>query len=189
MQIAVIVGSVRPGRVGPKIAEWFLSQASAGGGADFDLVDLGDHALPRDDGDANGGANALPAPDALAARLARADGFVVVTPEYNHSYPAALKETIDRYTAEWRAKPVAFVSYGGVSGGLRSVEHLRNVFAELHAVTVRTSVTVPEVWRYAGGSGAFAAPPPTSSIPKMLAELHWWAKSLRAARAKTPYPA
>ena len=97
--------------------------------------------------------------DALRIRLAEADGFVVVTPEYNRSYPASLKKAIDQYNVEWRAKPVAFVSYGGISGGLRAVEHLRNVFAELHAVTVRTAVCVSELWKHFDHTGAFSLLP------------------------------
>ena len=79
----------------------------------------------------------------LQQRLGQADAFVIVTPEYNHGYPAPLKALIDSSGAEWHAKPVAFVSYGGVSGGLRAVEQLRLVFAELHAVTIRDSVSFP----------------------------------------------
>ena len=74
-------------------------------------------------------------------RIGRADGFVVVTPEYNHAYPAGLKHAIDLPRDEWRQKPVAFVSYGGLAGGLRAVEQLRLVFAELHATTVRDTVS------------------------------------------------
>ncbi len=72
--------------------------------------------------------------------MAEADAFLVVTPEYNHGYPAALKELIDSVYEPWHAKPVAFVSYGGASGGIRAVEQLRQVFAELHAVTLRDGV-------------------------------------------------
>ncbi len=74
---------------------------------------------------------------AFRERIDRADAFVVVTPEYNHAYPAVLKFMIDCAYAEWQAKPVAFVSYGGISGGLRAVEQLRLVFAELHADAAR----------------------------------------------------
>jgi hypothetical protein len=81
-----------------------------------------------------------------------ADAFVVVTPEYNHSYPASLKHAIDMAHGEWNTKPVAFVSYGGISGGLRAVEALRLVFAELHATTIRDTVS------FHGGAGSPARP-------------------------------
>ena len=79
-------------------------------------------------------------------RVGRADAFVVITPEYNHSYPAALKQFIDLIKAEWQAKPASFVSYGGMSGGLRVVEHLRNVFTEMHTVTIRDIVSFHNPW-------------------------------------------
>jgi NAD(P)H-dependent FMN reductase len=83
---------------------------------------------------------------AITPRLAAADAFVVVTPEYNHSCPAPLKTLIDWHTQEWRAKLVGFVSHGGLAGGLRAVEHLRQVVAELHAVTVRHTVSLHVAW-------------------------------------------
>ena len=94
----------------------------------------------------------------LQQALGLADAFVVVTPEYNHGYPAPLKELIDSVNAEWQAKPVAFVSYGGVSGGLRAVEQLRLVFAELHAVTIRDSVSFPGAWEQFDESGVLRNP-------------------------------
>ncbi len=78
-----------------------------------------------------------PSPSALS----EADAFIVVTPEYNHSFTASLKFVLDLVYEPWQGKPVAFVSYGGISGGLRAVEQLRLVFAELHAVTVRDTVS------------------------------------------------
>lgn len=87
----------------------------------LDVIDLADTRVPSAE---------------LADRIGAADAFVVVTPEYNHSYPGPL-HAIDSVGEQWRAKPVGFVSYGGVSGGLRAVEPLRVVFAELHAVTIR----------------------------------------------------
>ncbi len=81
-----------------------------------------------------------------AQRFAAADAFVIVTPEYNHSFPTPLKTAIDWHSTQWHAKPVSFVSYGGASGGLRAVEHLRQAFAEVHAVTVRNSISFHGVW-------------------------------------------
>jgi len=84
--------------------------------------------------------------DKFARRIAAADGIAIVTPEYNHSYPGPLKMAIDSIGKPWRAKPVALVSYGGKSGGLRSVEPLRVVFAEVHAMTIRDTVSFHGVW-------------------------------------------
>ncbi|HTG15898.1 MAG TPA: NAD(P)H-dependent oxidoreductase, partial [Blastocatellia bacterium] len=127
-----------------------------------------------------------PALHPLFELIGEADGFLVVTPEYNHSYPAALKLVIDAVKEQWQAKPVAFVSYGGVSGGLRAVEHLRQVFAELHAVSVRETVSFSNVWEQFSGNAKPVASA-SRSIARMLARLKWWASALRTARAATPF--
>jgi NAD(P)H-dependent FMN reductase len=122
------------------------------------------------------------------ARIAEADAFVVVTPEYNHGYAAPLKSLIDSVVAEWQAKPVAFVSYGGASGGLRAVEQLRLVFAELHAVTMRDAVSFASAWEQFDGAGALREPDRAEqSMATMLGRLRWWATALRDARKVTPY--
>src|SRR5689334_20020364 len=140
LRLAVIVGSTRDGRFGPVVASWFAGLARQREDLAVSVVDLADTPLPAH-------LSGRPTPEdaallaALTPKLAEADAFVVVTPEYNHSYPAPLKNAIDWHFTQWQAKPVGFVSYGGVSGGLRAVEHLRQVFAELHAVTVRDTVS------------------------------------------------
>ena len=117
------------------------------------------------------------------ARIDRADAFIVVTPEYNHSYPAALKHAIDLAHGEWRRKAVGFVSYGGVSGGLRAVEHLRGVFAELHATTVRETVSFHGPWN---GFGEHDHPSDPASarqaVTVMVDDLVWWGRALRSGR-------
>jgi NAD(P)H-dependent FMN reductase len=124
----------------------------------------------------------------LQQRLEQADAFVIVTPEYNHGYPAPLKALIDSSGAQWSAKPVAFVSYGGVSGGLRAVEQLRLVFAELHAVTIRDSVSFPGAWEQFDESGALRNPERSQrGMETLLARLNWWAVALRSARSTSPY--
>ncbi len=89
----------------------------------------------------------------LEEKIAEADAFIIVTPEYNHGYTAALKELIDSCYEPWHAKPVGFISYGGVSGGLRAVEQLRQVFAELHTVTIRDTVSFSNVWAQFDAAG------------------------------------
>jgi NAD(P)H-dependent FMN reductase len=99
-----------------------------------------------------------------------------------------LKALIDSAGAEWQAKPVAFVSYGGISGGLRAVEQLRLVFAELHAVTVRDSVSFPSAWEQFDELGALTNPERADkSMETLLARLNWWAVALREARSNAPY--
>ncbi|GGM70088.1 FMN reductase [Longimycelium tulufanense] len=190
MRLAVIIGSVRQNRFGLTVGKWFASEARQFGEFDVDVIDVADVKLPMrmpDFGQEPGPEEAAVLAE-VTPRLAEADAFVVVTPEYNHSFPAALKNLIDWRYMEWRAKPVGFVSYGGIAGGLRAVEQLRLVFAELHAVTVRDTVS------FHGGANLFES----DGVPKdpegcgtaakvMLNHLLWWASALREARAKHPY--
>ncbi|WP_433257729.1 NADPH-dependent FMN reductase [Streptosporangium sp. CA-135522] len=138
MRLAIIIGSVRQGRFGPTAAGWFAARACRHPDIEVDVIDLAEAWLPMVLPEAGG--PVPPAVQNLAPWLAAADAFVIVTPEYNHSFPASLKNAIDWYRDEWRAKPVAFVSYGEASGGLRAVAQLRPVFAALEAVDVEETV-------------------------------------------------
>ncbi len=172
-EIAVIIASVRKDRVGPAVAHWFLQQTSA----DIDVIDLAELDLPDDLG---GGGDA----GAFTERIERADAVVVITPEYNRGYPGALKTAIDTVISQWAAKPVGFVSYGGISGGLRSVEQLRVVFAELHMVTVQAAVSFPHVWDCLDEDGTLHPSPHAASAARtMLGQLEWWSTALRQARS------
>ncbi len=124
----------------------------------------------------------------VSPKLARADAFIVLTPEYNHSFPAGLKNLIDWHYAEWRAKPVALISYGGLAGGLRAAEHLRQVFAELHAVTVRDTVSFHNAGASFDDSGRLKDPSaPDAAAKTMLDQLEWWGTALREAKERRPY--
>lgn len=191
LNLAVIVGSTRGGRFGPTVAAWFAAEAGRRPGLGLDVVDLAETALPEVLLADGAGPSEVPEPvRRLGERLDRADAFVIVTPEYNRSFPASLKTAIDWYVDEWQAKPVGFVSYGGISGGLRAVEHLRQVFAELHAVTVRNTVSFhccrdrfDDHGRPIDAAGCRAA------AESLLDQLTWWARALRDARAERPYAA
>jgi NAD(P)H-dependent FMN reductase len=181
LKLALIYGSVREGRLCDKVAAWVKSEIESDPAFEISILDPRTFYQPLVSGAAT---------DAVMGRMrsliADADAFLVVTPEYNHSYPAALKLVIDAVHEQWHAKPVAFVSYGGVSGGLRAVEHLRQVFAELHAVSVRDTVSFSNVWeQFAGNAKPVASA--HRSIAAMLARLKWWATALRTARAATPF--
>ncbi|NIH87559.1 NADPH-dependent FMN reductase [Amycolatopsis granulosa] len=183
LDVAVIVGSTREGRFGPVVAQWFAEQASTHGGYRVDVIDLAEANLPA----ALSGRMTAEV-RAISERLERADAFVVVTPEYNHSYPASLKTLLDWHGTQWRAKPVAFVSYGGLSGGLRAVEHLRPVFAELHATTIRETVSFHGVWGQFDDQGELVSPDAATAAAKtLLDQLSWWAHALRDARRVRPY--
>ena len=186
LRLAVIIGSVRDGRFGPTVADWFVEQAKVHGEFALDLVDLVDSPLQvamRMGSDSEAAAS----PNTVSPALAAADAFVVVTPEYNHSFPASLKAAIDWHHGEWHAKPVGFVSYGGMSGGLRAVEHLRQVFAELHAMTVRDTVSFHNPWSDFGEQDSPSTGEVELAAKRMLDQLVWWADALREARSEQPY--
>jgi NAD(P)H-dependent FMN reductase len=186
LRVAVIIGSTRTGRFGPVAANWIAAEAGKRGDLDVDVIDLAKAWLPDVLGD--GG----PPPQAvadLAPWLASADAFIMVTPEYNHSFPASLKNAIDWYVEEWKAKPIGFVSYGAIAGGLRSVAHLRELLPSMHAVTVRDSVSFHDYWEQWDDEGQPRDPEGCGAAAKlMLDQLSWWGHLLRDAREARPYP-
>ncbi|MGW7076152.1 NADPH-dependent FMN reductase [Streptomyces sp. NPDC054866] len=187
LRVAVIIGSNREGRFGPVVADWLLDRIRGRADFEVDVIDLAETHLPT-------ALSYNPSPETLAElgkvtpKLADADAFVVLTPEYNHSYPASLKNLIDWHGPEWQAKPLAFVSYGGLSGGLRAVEHLRPVFAELHTMTIRDTVSFHNAGALFADDGTHKDPTAANAAAKsMLDQLHWWAWALRSAKASRPY--
>lgn len=183
LSLAIIIGSNREGRLGGKIGAWAQRIALSNGGFEIDVIDVAQLALPHDYPDE---------PNAplieLRSRIDAADAFVVVTPEYNHSFPAPLKHLIDQAYDEWRAKVVAFVSYGGVSGGLRAVEALRLVFAELQAVTMRDGVCFPSAWNTFDVEAAVDLSRHEKAAGIMFAQLAWWSTALKRARLALSEP-
>ncbi|MBF8185116.1 NAD(P)H-dependent oxidoreductase [Nonomuraea sp. K274] len=192
MKLAVITGSVREARFGPTVTRWFAERASLHGLFDLDVIDLAEAPLPA----------VLPATpeeliavdrrsedlQRLAGRLAAADAFAVVTPEYNHSFPASLKNAIDWHVTQWQAKPVALISYGGFGGGLRAAEHLRQVFGELHAVPIRNWISFDNHWTRFDADGRLIDSEEADGAAKaLLDQLGWWSRALRDARLATPY--
>jgi NAD(P)H-dependent FMN reductase len=191
-RLAVLIGSVREGRFGPVVATWVAQRARDHGAFDVDVVDLADVelplALPAEPPKFAGAAYPRPAGMAdLTARLDAADAFVIVTPEYNHSYPASLKTAIDWHFTQWTAKPVAFVSYGGTAGGRHAVLHLESVFTELHAITIRDGLAFPNYF-VNFEDGQPIDPQASDNAKAMLEQLAWWATALGKARAEAPYP-
>ncbi|MFE7795742.1 NADPH-dependent FMN reductase [Streptomyces sp. NPDC057460] len=192
-RLVVIVGSVREGRFGPVVASWVAEQAGMHGGFDVDVIDLAEIDIPLSLPAASPkiAGDGYPRPAGMAAltsALEGADAFIVVTPEYNHSYPASLKAAIDWHFTQWTAKPVAFVSYGGAAGGRHAVLHLENVLTELHAVTVRDGLAFPKYFT-AWQDGRPLDSEAPGYAKTMLDQLAWWAGALRSAREAAPYPA
>lgn len=177
LRIAVIIGSTREGRVGAAVGEWAAARVRQHDDVRAHVLDLADFAFP-----ASYPEHATEQMATFTSEIARADGFVVVTPEYNRSYPASLKQAIDYAYDEWQAKPVGFVSYGHRSGGMYAVEHLRCVFTELHTVTMRTSVSFNLL-----DDRPLEADGAVQTARTMLDQLSWWATALRVARTARPY--
>jgi NAD(P)H-dependent FMN reductase len=185
-RILVIIGSTRQNRFGETVATWFMSRAEERTDLTFSVVDLRDWKLQYYD-------RPLPATrgeydeeaQRWAAVVGPADGFVIVTPEYSHGYPAVLKSALDAVYNEWVRKPVAFVSFGGWSGGARAVEQLRQVAIELQMAPIRASVVMQFAQRLFV-DGALQNPDLFNTAAGMLLDdLAWWANALRAARATT----
>jgi NAD(P)H-dependent FMN reductase len=142
LKIAIIVGSTRPGRNGKAVADWVLGKAASRTGADYELIDLVDFPLPHlDEGiPPSVGQYAGEHTKAWAVKIGAYDGFIFVTPEYNHSTSGVLKNAIDYLYAEWNNKAAAFVSYGSL-GGARAIEHLRAICSELQIAHVRQQLS------------------------------------------------
>ncbi|MFC8074091.1 NADPH-dependent FMN reductase [Streptomyces sp. NPDC057307] len=185
LRVAVIIGSTREGRLGDAIGRWFVERAAKRDDLAVSVVDLADFDFPARYPDQV----TEPMAD-FTAEVDRAEAFVVVTPEYNRSFPASLKQAVDFAYDEWRTKPVAFVSYGHGSGGLYAVEALRPVFTELHTVTLRNGVSINLY--DCGGDDVLDADAVTKEqrdreAGVLLDQLGWWGLALREARAARPY--
>ncbi|WP_455358515.1 NADPH-dependent FMN reductase [Streptomyces sp. SYSU K21746] len=174
LRVAVIIGSTRQGRVGDSVGRWFTEQARERDDLDLTVIDLADFDFPE-----RYPQEATAQMARFAAEIDRAEAFVVVTPEYNRSFPASLKQAIDFAYDEWQAKPVGFVSYGYGSQGLYAVEQLRCVFTELHTVTMRDGVSLNLAEDRVEDRGR--------AVTSLLDQLGWWGLALREARAVRPY--
>jgi NAD(P)H-dependent FMN reductase len=189
LKIGVIIGATRDARFGAVPAKWILDLAKADANIDAELVDLKDFDLPLFNEVASNAWVPSSDPRAVAwqKKVGQYDGYIIVTPEYNHSIPASLKNAFDQAYVEWTHKPVGFVGYG-MMGAARAVEHARGIVAELHMVSTRNSVHI------AGGEfvkvhpGMGKQPFETiidvikPSALEMLKDLVWWGKATKAAR-------
>ena len=158
-QLQVILASTRPGRVGAPVARWFLEHAKAHTGFETELVDLAEWNLPFLDERQHPklGLYEHDHTRRWSEKIGSADAFVFVTPEYNYGYTAPLKNAIDYLAAEWKDKPVGFVSYGGIAGGTRAVQMLKQVVTTLRMVPVFEAVNIPFVQTLLDSQGEFAA--------------------------------
>ncbi|GAA1618897.1 NADPH-dependent FMN reductase [Actinoplanes couchii] len=182
-RIAIIVGSVRPGRQGRAVADWVFAQAGQRTDATFEIVDLADHPLPHLDEPvpAAGGHYAHQHTRDWSRVVDGFDGYVFVTPEYNHSTTGVLKNAIDFLYAEWNNKAAAFVGYG-VVGAARAVEHLRLIAAELQLATVRSQVALSFHQDFEEFTTLRPAPFQVEALGATLDELVAWSGALAVLR-------
>ncbi|MCW2794993.1 NAD(P)H-dependent oxidoreductase [Nocardioides sp.] len=183
-RIGIILGSTRPGRNGEAVAKWVLDIASRRSDAEFELVDLVDYPLPHLD-------EALPPSmgqyqnahtQQWAAKIGSFDGFIMVTPEYNHSTSGVLKNAIDYLFTEWNHKAVGFVSYGSV-GGARAAEHLRLVAGELKMADVRSQVALSLFTEFVNFSEFAPGEHQVVSLNTLIDEVLEWSGALSSLRA------
>lgn len=182
-KLMIVIGSTRPGRTGPAVASWIAGHARRHGGFNVEVVDLAELNLPLLDEPHHPRLRQYTRTHTRrwSALVEAADAFIFVTPEYNYGMPAALKNAIDYLHHEWQYKPVAFVSYGGVSAGTRAVQQLKQVVTTLKLFPLTEAVSIPFVSQFIGNGGEIQ-PNETmeSAAGAMLDEL------LRIARALHP---
>jgi NAD(P)H-dependent FMN reductase len=185
VRIGIIIGSTRPGRVGEQVARWVLERAEKRDDAAFELVDLQDYALPHLDEalPASAGQYANAHTRAWAEKVASFDGFIFVTPEYNHSTSGALKNAIDFVYGEWNNKAAGLVSYGS-AGGVRAAEHLRLVLGELQIADVRQQVSFSLATDFENYSVLAPTGPQEGQLAAQLDQLVAWAGAMRTVRAQ-----
>ena len=185
LRIAIILGSTRPGRKTEPVARWVLDHARQRGDAEYELVDIAEFDLPLLD---------EPIPPSQhkyskdhtkrwSEKIASFDGYVFVTPEYNHSTSGALKNAIDFLYSEWNNKAAGFVSFGS-SGGTRAVEHLRLIMGELQIADVRSQVALSLFTDFENFTTFKPAAMHEKSVNTMLDQLIAWAGALKVLRAK-----
>ncbi len=185
LSLKIILASTRPDRKGPAVASWIFNHASAMNEFDTELLDLAKINLPFLD------EPQLPRLKKYTREHTRnwsrviesADAFILVTAEYNHGYPAPLKNALDYLYHEWNYKPVAFVSYGGIAGGTRAVQQLKQVVAAQKMTPVTEAVTIPFIAEHMDENGRFPGSDSfDAAAKKMLVELAAWAAALSGLR-------
>jgi NAD(P)H-dependent FMN reductase len=186
--LSVIIGSTRPGRAGLPIAEWFVDLVRRQGSFDVEVADLAEIGLPLLDEPNHPRLRRYVHQHTKkwSARIDRADAVVIVTPEYNYGYPAAVKNALDYLHEEWQYKPIGFVSYGGVAAGTRAVQQLKQVVTTLKMIPVTESVNIPFYFSLMNEDGRFeGSEPAEQAADAMLDELARVESALRPLRAET----
>lgn len=184
MKLNIIIGSTRPGRIGPKIANWFDGVAREHGAFETEVVDLAEFNLPVFDEPKHPRMQeyAHDHTRKWSESVASGDAFVFVTPEYNYFPPAALINAISFVSAEWNYKPAGVVSYGGISGGLRASQELRLLLSTLKVMPLPETVPLPLVFPMLTETSVNTSDAINDGARLMLSELAKWAKALAPMR-------
>ncbi len=191
MLLQVITGTTRRGRFSERVAAWAVDRLHSHGGFDVQAIDLRDHPLPFFEAEMaparTGGVYENDEVARFGATVARADGFVILTGEYNHGYPAVLKNAMDSTFVEWRRKPISFIGWGNV-GGARAIEQLRQVAVEFEMAPLRWAVHIlPDValpLRQAEDPDDLSLLTPLDPRLALMADdMLWWMQALGMARA------
>jgi len=187
IRVGIVLGSTRPGRLGESVGRWVYEIARKRTDAEFELVDLKDYPLPHLDEPlpSSLGQYSQAHTKAWAKKVGSLDAFVFVTPEYNHSTSGVLKNAIDFVYSEWNNKAAGFVSYGS-AGGVRAVEHLRLVMAEVQVATVRAQASFSIFTDFENFRTFRPDPSKEKSVTTMLDQLVAWGTALRALRVPSP---
>lgn len=185
--IKVIIGSTRTNRFGEQPAKWIMDLTKEYPDHTFELIDLKEINLPFMD-EPNpplAGDYTLPHTKAWAQIVDAADGFIVVTPEYNHGAPAVLKNALDILAKEWFYKPISFVNYGAKAGGARAVEQLRATSIWLRMIPLPDEVSITNYWGQLDGNGKLQPTEDQTADAKRLIENSiFWATELKPIREK-----
>ena len=187
LHLQVVIASTRPGRAGLAVGEWFIAQAERSEKYTVEKVDLAEVDLPMFDEPRHPRLREYEHEHTKrwSEIVDRADAFVFVTPEYDHGAPPSLVNALDYLVHEWGYKPVGFVSYGGVSGGVRAVDMLKQIVTALKMMPMFESVILPFFAQHLDREKRVFAPPQVQEDAAlvMLGELHRWATALRTMRA------
>jgi NAD(P)H-dependent FMN reductase len=187
MKIKIILGSTRPARFGIQVAEWILNEGKKIENFDVELIDLKDYPMPFFEEDTGPSRITTPYTNTTVAKftqkIAEGDGFIIISPEYNHAPSAVIKNAMDYVYKEWNNKPVGFASYGSV-GGTRAIEQLRLIAIELQMAPIRNSIQLVNFWAHLDEAGKLKTEDFQNQIDPFFSQLKWWCEALKTAKEK-----
>jgi NAD(P)H-dependent FMN reductase len=187
-KLLIVIASTRPGRAGLPISQWFAAEAEKHGGFDIEVADLAELNLPIYDEAVSPrmGKYAHPHTQKWSEKVASADAFVFVTPEYNYGPPPSLVNALTYLFWEWTYKPVTFVSYGGLAAGLRAVQVIKQIVTTLRMMPIADGVAIPFVAKQIQDGKFVPTPVMTDTVPFNLDELLRWTQALEPLRKEVP---